>query len=574
MTSLSSQQEKIVKLPLGAICVTACAGSGKTRTATHRLWQMRQLSNDRHGVVALLSFSNVAVDTFRKDYYALAQKKLSATRASAVEIDTLDGFITTNVIRPHAHRSMKAARTPYLVQGHEPFLKSQNVFDGSRPYPTANLDIAVNSAGAFSFSAKFGFSSMPISANEALKSINRLGATGAYTHSIGRYWAVRTLQEQPFVLRALVRRYPKILIDEAQDIGPLHQMFLHLMVAAGCELSLIGDTNQGIYEFDGANGQFLGDYAARAGVQAHSLTINYRSVPSIVGVANRLANRSDTPHREPPSTLNGAFYLPYKEAEKDKLRGAFHSMLNTAGIPVSNAAILCRSSERVDDWRGGEEAQGQGAVKAFVNSTICRDKMKRYEDAFRYACTGIVSLLADEHGDLAVRIARNDARIDALSLKRLIWKFAREAASGLPSGALTANTQWHPLLVTRVKALLIELETNYALRPAENIGKKLAKKALLSKPLVEMSDLVSAGPVTFHVSTVHQVKGESIDAVMYVANKDQIRKMIDGTNTEVGRIGYVAATRARDLLILAVPDNCLKDFEPELVSCGFKKAGT
>lgn len=574
MTGLSPQQEKIVTLPLGAICVMACAGSGKTRTATHRLWQMRHLSNDRHGIVALLSFSNVAVDTFRKDYYALAQEKLGSTYASAVEIDTVDGFLTTNVIRPHAHRSMKAARTPYLVQGYEPFLSGQKVFDGSRPHPTANLDIAVDGADGFSFSAKFGFSSVPIHAAEAVKGINRLGATGAYTHSLGRYWAIRTLQEQPFVLRALARRYPKILIDEAQDIGPLHQMILQLLVSAGCELSLIGDKNQGIYEFDGANGQFMSDYAIRAGVQAQGLTVNYRSVPSIVAVANRLAKRSDTADRKAPPTLNGPFYLPYKKAEKDKLQGAFQSMIDTAGIRRENAVILCRSSEWVDEWRGGEQVQGQGAIKAFVNAAICRDKLKRYEDAFRFACAGIVSVLADQHGDLAVRIARNDARIDALSLKRLIWRFARDATSGLPSGTLIADTQWHPLLVTRVKALLVELETGYSLKRADNIGNKLAKKALLNKPLIDIPDLVSAGPATFHVSTVHQVKGESIDAVMYVANKDQIRKMIDGTTTEVGRIGYVAVTRARDLLILAVPENCLKEFEPELVGCGFKKAGT
>lgn len=112
MMGLSPQQQTIVGLPLGAICVTACAGSGKTRTATHRLWQMRQLCNDRHGITALLSFSNVAVDTFRKDYYQLARERSGSTRSSAIEIDTVDGFLTSNVIRPHAYRSMYAKRTP------------------------------------------------------------------------------------------------------------------------------------------------------------------------------------------------------------------------------------------------------------------------------------------------------------------------------------------------------------------------------------------------------------------------------------------------------------------------------
>jgi len=54
----------------------------------------------------------------------------------------------------------------------------------------------------------------------------------------------------------------------------------------------------------------------------------------------------------------------------------------------------------------------------------------------------------------------------------------------------------------------------------------------------------------------------------------KIRAMIDGPTTEVGRIGYVAVTRARNLLVLGVPDNCLSKFEPELIGCGFKKVGT
>jgi superfamily I DNA/RNA helicase len=132
--------------------------------------------------------------------------------------------------------------------------------------------------------------------------------------------------------------------------------------------------------------------------------------------------------------------------------------------------------------------------------------------------------------------------------------------------------EWHPLLLSRVKEFLKDLESRFSLRPADNIGNKLSKKALLSKPIIEIPDLAAAGPVSFHVSTVHQVKGESIDAVMYVADKKQIRALVDGRTTEVGRIGYVAVTRARNLLLLAVPE--VSEFVPELIERGFRKAGT
>src|SRR5258708_7194937 len=115
MIVLSLQQREVVDLPLGPVCVVACAGSGKTTTATHRLSSMRRLLDDRHGIVALLSFSNVAVDTFRRDYYDLTGARSASLRRSAVEIDTVDGFLTTNVIRPHSHRTMGSPRTPFLV---------------------------------------------------------------------------------------------------------------------------------------------------------------------------------------------------------------------------------------------------------------------------------------------------------------------------------------------------------------------------------------------------------------------------------------------------------------------------
>jgi superfamily I DNA/RNA helicase len=143
MTDLSPEQQTIVGLPLEPLCVTACAGSGKTRTATRRLWEMRQKLDDKHGIIALLSFSNVAVDTFRRDYYGLRCARAGSFRSTAVEIDTVDGFLTRNILRPHAHRTMGASRTAFLIRGREPFLKSFTVYDGKRPQPTADLRVSL-----------------------------------------------------------------------------------------------------------------------------------------------------------------------------------------------------------------------------------------------------------------------------------------------------------------------------------------------------------------------------------------------------------------------------------------------
>ncbi|MDT8873009.1 UvrD-helicase domain-containing protein [Komagataeibacter rhaeticus] len=252
MDALSSEQSKIVNLPLSPITVTACAGSGKTKTAVHRLAAMRQMYNGS-GLVTLLSFSNVAVDTFRKEYAALLRRSPVIGRSSAVEIDTMDGFITSNVLRPHGHRVMKCDRTPYLVEGHEVFLAGFKVFDGKISRPTASIEIISDGKG---FRYTIGRGAKIIPENRAEAALAKLAAVGAYTHSSGRYWVLRTLREKPFILRALARRFPHILIDEAQDIGPEHQAFLQLLIDAGSQISLIGDPHQAIYEFAHANGTF------------------------------------------------------------------------------------------------------------------------------------------------------------------------------------------------------------------------------------------------------------------------------------------------------------------------------
>lgn len=75
-------------------------------------------------------------------------------------------------------------------------------------------------------------------------------------------------------------------------------------------------------------------------------------------------------------------------------------------------------------------------------------------------------------------------------------------------------------------------------------------------------------------SNSHQVKGESLDAVPYLAAKEHIVALLAGVNTEVGRIGYVAGTRAGDLLWLAVPATALPELRPALLANGFQEAGT
>ena len=139
MTILTAQQSHVVSADLGPLSVLACAGSGKTLTAVHRLLEVRQRLGRRPGRVALLSFSNIAVDTFRNEYSKLCETQ-AVSLSGGVEIDTIDGFTTSNILRPHAYRVMQARRSAFLVTGTEPFLAGFKLPPLSKGGPPVTVD--------------------------------------------------------------------------------------------------------------------------------------------------------------------------------------------------------------------------------------------------------------------------------------------------------------------------------------------------------------------------------------------------------------------------------------------------
>ncbi len=555
------------------LCVIACAGSGKTKTAVHRLVRMRRNLGKARGRVALLSFSNVAVDTFRKAYDDLACSLPPSAGRSRVDIDTLDGFITSHVVRPHGHRTMKSPRAAFLVTGDEVFLDGFKFPTSSFPQSIKTLNLAlVNGAEIFFyvFNDKFEL----VEESIARKLIARLGCTGAYTHDLGRYWAYRALKEQPRLLAALARRYPHIVIDEAQDIGSVHQAILELLIDAGSCVTLIGDPNQGIYEFAGADGKFLTEYHQRPGVQQHSLKKNFRSAPRIVELANGLCGRCDVADRAAPRTTHGAFFTGYKQDQHSQLITSFLGAMSAAGADPRRSAILCRSRKLAATLRGDEAPAGQGLVKAFAAAAVLRDRRKELLKAFQRVAFAVVELLANAPPGLVSQITQPSSNPAYRELRKVIWAFTRDSATGLPSSSLVADSQWHSQLLSHIKTLLMNLETKFGLKQVTNLGNKLSKKALPNLPLAISEDLADSDAAALRIDTVHKAKGESLDAVLYMATKEHAQALLAGVSTEVGRIGYVAATRARDLLWVAVPHNSLKELRPQFLARGFKEVGT
>ncbi len=576
----SVEQRQIISAPLQPMSVIACAGSGKTFTAVRRLAHIRQCLGDHRGRVALLSFSNIAVETFRREYQALAMGSLKIPSHQRVEIDTLDGFIATNILRPHAHRTMGCTTTPFLLSGSESFLLGKDYcfwVESPRtknyPVPPGHIHRVVIGPSGAGTDFFYQNSGMLTKINNGPKAAAALGKLGAYTHELARYWVDLTLRSQPEILRVLARRYPHILIDEAQDIGILHQVIIERLSQAGSQISLIGDHNQGIYDFMGATGSFLSSYHSKPGVSAAALTRNYRSVPAVLDLANAISARTDDPDRTAPSTLHGAYFVPYTTADTKKVLAAFQATLVSAGLDPGRSAVLCRARKWADELAGHEGAPGVGTTKMLAQAAMVRDIHSDYSTAFRLVATAIMGLTDNAPKGIVARLTQAARYPEERALRRVIWAFTRDPVSGLPSAALRAVSDWQPALLKRLRDLMTNLSMAHGLNhTSSTLGARLSKRSLPNSPLMTPPDLGADQPLRVKINTVHQVKGESLDAVLYMATKPHVSALLDGGCTEDGRIGYVAVTRARDLLWLAVPATALKSLRADLQAKGFKDA--
>lgn len=175
------EQKAIIEADSVSVAVVACPGSGKTTTAVRRLAELRSRLGTSRGYVALLSYSNVAVNTFRTEYQNLTGRLGDDDR---VVIQTVDSFITTYLLRPHGARIMKCNRAPFLVFGNEPFMANYAVGKGTERIGLEDV-LLDRSGGKTVFYHRFrgGVTQRLDDARmaEALDKVKKLANVGGYT---------------------------------------------------------------------------------------------------------------------------------------------------------------------------------------------------------------------------------------------------------------------------------------------------------------------------------------------------------------------------------------------------------
>ncbi len=94
------------------------------------------------------------------------------------------------------------------------------------------------------------------------------------------------LAREPRIAAGLAARWPFVSVDEYQDIDPVQYQLVRALAGDGAGLTAIGDPDQSIYGFRGADVGIFGRFAADfPGATTVELTRNYRSGPAIVTAA-------------------------------------------------------------------------------------------------------------------------------------------------------------------------------------------------------------------------------------------------------------------------------------------------
>lgn len=132
---------------------------------------------------------------------------------------------------------------------------------------------------------------------------------------------IEIMQKYPVVREKWQKHYQHILIDEFQDTNNIEYFLVELLMRPSTALYVVGDPDQTIYTWRGANQNIILDLNKKYHAETIFLTQNYRSTTTILNAANKLIAHNKK--REPKdlftmkATDDGIEYMPAFRAEDE-----------------------------------------------------------------------------------------------------------------------------------------------------------------------------------------------------------------------------------------------------------------
>jgi len=294
--NLNPMQQEAVLHRNGPLLIFAGAGSGKTRVLTYRIAHLIESGVDPYHILAI-TFTNKAAREMRERVAALipegdrcwvATFHSTCVRILRREIDRL-GYNTRFSIfdTSDSERLLKSVLQELnLSEKHYPVRYVSGIISNQKNELVTPYDFTREFAGDFTMSNiadAYALYQKKLKANNALDFDDIIFRT------------VELFEQVPEVLSRYQERFQYVMVDEYQDTNTAQYHLITLLAGARQNLCVVGDDDQSIYGWRGANIQNILSFERDfPDTRVIKLEQNYRSTQNILNAANKVVQHNFT----------------------------------------------------------------------------------------------------------------------------------------------------------------------------------------------------------------------------------------------------------------------------------------
>lgn len=363
-----NQYNAVVDNKRNILCL-ACAGSGKSRTLAYKIAYLVSQGENPESIVAFTFTEKAAESIKRRVAEALHKFNLPENCIGAMFIGTIDSFCQKLLGDINARYRqydildqnrlilfiMSRLRQLGLPNGRGYFKNIANLAKAWQTLNNENIPLASVSAYDTDLHDKL----------ERLS--NLLEGDGYMDFSFAISLAVKELKKITHKEDSYIAKFKYLFVDEYQDINPVQEEFIKTFASYLDMLIVVGDDDQSIYGWRGANVQNILTFKDRyTDVSVHRLLINFRSTKAIVETANSFVQSTIPIERLPKDITFHAdgniqdlrkLWFDNRQEEAEWVAQRIQSLLGTTyieynadgteksrrGLTYSDFAVLIRS---------------------------------------------------------------------------------------------------------------------------------------------------------------------------------------------------------------------------------------
>ena len=325
--TLNTEQREAVFHTEGPVLILAGAGSGKTRVLTHRIAYLIEEKGVNPWNIMAITFTNKAAGEMRERV-----DKIVGFGSESIWVSTFHSSCVRMLRRFIDRLGFDTNFTIYDTDDQKTLMKDicKRLDIDTKVYKERAILAAISKAKdeligpeeyEMNVMGDFSKRKLALAYKEYQKELKKNNALD-FDDLIMK--TVELFQACPDVLEYFQERFKYIMVDEYQDTNTAQFKFVSLLAGKYRNLCVVGDDDQSIYKFRGANiGNILGFENVFADAKVVRLEQNYRSTQNILNAANQVIQNNMERKRKTLWTENEEgeklhfrqFMNAYEEAE-------------------------------------------------------------------------------------------------------------------------------------------------------------------------------------------------------------------------------------------------------------------